>query len=227
MSRSSTRLSTRFSFSFFTQSWEARWWISCAAGETSSFSVFINHELDWPVLWVNCALFSCSDTRKCILKVAPWNLTQFAQIEKIRRVNPVSFITLADREGQVSEFYFGSSLNSWVPPSKFNLAVSLHISTPHTRNVYLAQIHIIPRQAILTTNCSNSLWKKYKTLSISGTRMVFQQPARGKPWFSEEEDFFPDFSFVRIVLRKRNTQKYWLSSSEYGARIYRNIVLIL
>ena len=40
MLRSSTRLSTRFSFSFFTQSWEARWWISCAAGETSSFFSF-------------------------------------------------------------------------------------------------------------------------------------------------------------------------------------------
>ena len=109
------------------------------------FSVFINHELDWPVLWVNCALFSCSDTRRCILKVAPWNLTQFAQIEKIRRVNPVSFITLADREGQVSEFYFGSSLNSWVPPSKFNLAVSLHISTQansaHTKCLSCTNIH--------------------------------------------------------------------------------------
>ena len=49
---------------------------------------------------------------KIVLNVAPWNLTQFAQIEKIQGVKPVSFITLADREGQVSEFYFGSSLNS-------------------------------------------------------------------------------------------------------------------
>ena len=124
MLRSSTRLSTRSSFSFFTQSWEARWWISCAAGETSFFfSFLINHELSYE------SIVPYSVKNKIVLNVAPWNLTQFAQIEKIRGVKPVSFITLADREGQVSEFYFGSSLNSWVPPSKFNLPVSLHIST--------------------------------------------------------------------------------------------------
>ena len=130
MLRSSTRLSTRFSFSFFIQSWEARWWISCAAGETSSFFSFYQSwiRLASPMSQL-CPIQLLGYKKKRVLKVGPWNLTQFAQIEKIRRVNPVSFITLADREGQVSEFYFGSSLNSWVPPSKFNLPVSLHIST--------------------------------------------------------------------------------------------------
>ena len=179
MLRSCTRLSTRFSFSFFTQSWEALWWISCAAGETSSFSVFVNHELDWPVLWVNCALFSCSDTRRCILKVAPWNLTQFAQIEKIRRVNPVSFITLADREGQVSEFYFGSSLNSWVPPSKFNLAVSLHISTQansaHTKCLSCSNTY--------NPSASNINYKLFK-FSLKNIRPCqFQAPG----WYSNSQ----------------------------------------
>ena len=183
---------------------------------------FFSFYQSWIVLRVNCALFSCSDTRRCILKVAPWNMTQFAQIEKIRGVNPVSFITLTDREGQVSEFYFGSSLNSWVPPSKFNLAVSLHISTQansaHTKCLSCTNTYN-PSASNMSQQVVQILFEKYKTLSISGTRMVFQQPARGKPWFSEGEDFFPDFSFVRIVLKKRYTQKYWLSSSEYGARI--------
>ena len=47
-------------------------------------------------------LLSCSGPKRCVLKSAPWNLTQFAQIEKTRGVKPVPFITLADREGQVS-----------------------------------------------------------------------------------------------------------------------------
>ena len=140
MLRSSMRLSTRFSFSFFTQSWEAQWWISCAAGGTSFFfSFLINHELSYE------SIVPYSVKNKIVLNVAPWNLTQFAQIEKIQGVKPVSFITLADREGQVSEFYFGSSLNSWVPPSKFNLAVSLHISTQansaHTKCLSCTNIH--------------------------------------------------------------------------------------
>ena len=158
MLRSFTRLSTRSSFSFFTQSWEARWWISCAAGETSFFfSFLINHELSYEL---NCALFSCSDTKKIVLNVAPWNLTQFAQIEKIRGVNPVSFISLADREGQVSEIYFGSSLNSWVPPSKFNLAVSLHISTQANS----AHMKCLSWTNIYNPSASN---KNYKLFQIS------------------------------------------------------------
>ena len=176
MLRLFTRLSTRFSFSFFTQSWEALWWTSCAAGETSPFFSFYQSRI---VLWVNCSLFSCSDTRRCILKVAPWNLTQFAQIEKIRRVNPVSFITLADREGQVSEFYFGSSLNSWVPPSKFNLAVSLHISTQansaHTKCLSCTNTY--------NPSASNINYKLFK-FSLKNIRPCqFQAPG----WYSNSQ----------------------------------------
>ena len=189
MLRSSTRLSTRFSFSFFIQSWEARWWISCAAGETSPFFSFYQS-------WIRLA---SPMSQLCPIQLlrykkicSPLNLTQFAQIEKIRGVNPVSFITLADREGQVSEFYFGSSLNSWVPPSKFNLAVSLHISTQansaHTKCLSCTNTYN-PSASNINYKLFKFSLKNYKTLSISGTRMVFQQPARWKPWFSEEEDF--------------------------------------
>ena len=158
MLRSSTRLSTRSSFSFFTQSWEARWWISCAAGETSFFfSFLINHELSYESI----VPYSVAQIQKKIVRNdAPWNMTQFAQIEKIRGVKPVSFISLADREGQVSEFYFGSSLNSWVPPSKFNLAVSLHISTQANS----ANMKCLSWTNIYNPSASN---KNYKLFQIS------------------------------------------------------------
>ena len=141
------------------------------------FLQFFNQS--WIVLRVNCALFSCSDTKKIVLNVAPWNLTQFAQIEKIRGVKPVSFITLADREGQVSEFYFGSSLNSWVPPSKFNLAVSLHIST---------QANSAHTKCLSCTNTNNpsASNKNYKLFQISLKNIrpcQFQAPG----WYSNSQ----------------------------------------
>ena len=141
------------------------------------FLQFFNQS--WIVLRFNCALFSCSDTKKIVLNVAPWNLTQFAQIEKIRGVKPVSFISLADREGQVSEFYFGSSLNSWVPPSKFNLAVSLHISTQansaHTKCLSCTNTY--------NPSASNNNYKLFQ-ISLKNIRPCqFQAPG----WYSNSQ----------------------------------------